>query len=54
VGAAYLLVGILGLFMVGEDWNYLALNQADNVLHFGTAVLALAIALWADRATARV
>lgn len=50
VGAAYLLVGVLGLFMVNEDWDFLALNQADNILHFATAVIALAIALWADRA----
>ncbi|HEX6262264.1 MAG TPA: DUF4383 domain-containing protein [Actinomycetota bacterium] len=49
VGAAYLLVGILGIFMVNEDWDFLALNQADNVLHFATAVIALAIALWADK-----
>ncbi|HEX6208737.1 MAG TPA: DUF4383 domain-containing protein [Actinomycetota bacterium] len=49
VGAAYLLVGVLGIFMVNEDWDFLALNQADNVLHFATAVIALAIALWADK-----
>lgn len=52
VGAAYLLVGVLGLFMVNEDWDFLALNQADNVLHFATAVIALGIAIWGDRTAA--
>jgi hypothetical protein len=49
VGAVYLLVGILGLFLVGSDANILALNSADNVLHFASAVVLLGIGLSADK-----
>lgn len=52
VGAVYLLVGLLGLFLVGSSANILALNGADNVLHFASAVLLLAVGLGADRAGA--
>lgn len=41
VGVTYALVGVLGFFAVGEEWNILSLNQADNWLHIATAVLAL-------------
>jgi Domain of unknown function (DUF4383) len=51
VGAAYLVLGILGLFIVGSAFNILAINGADNVLHFGSAVLLLAVGLGADRRT---
>ncbi len=50
VGATYLLVGLLGLFLVGSGANILALNGADNVLHFASAVLLLGAGLAADRA----
>ena len=40
-GAAFL----YGLFAVGEDWDFLNLNAADNVLHLLTAAVGLAIAL---------
>jgi hypothetical protein len=46
IGAGYLLVGIAGLFVIGGSLNYLALNQADNGLHFVTAVLALGVGLY--------
>ncbi len=50
VGAAYAVVGIIGFFAVGEEWNILSLNSADNWLHIGTAVLALlAVGASADR-----
>ncbi len=49
VGAAYLLLGIVGLFVVGSAFNILAINGADNVLHFGSAVLLLAVGLGAER-----
>lgn len=53
VGASYLLVGVLGLFMIGSEANILALNGADNVLHFGSAaVLLTAGLLGAPRTTA--
>lgn len=51
VGAAYLLLGIVGLFIVGSAANILAINGADNVLHFGSAVLLLAVGLGADRSS---
>lgn len=49
VGGVYLLVGLLGLFLVGSSANILALNGADNVLHFASAVLLLGVGLGADR-----
>ena len=50
VGAAYAVVGIIGFWAVGESWNILSLNQPDNWLHIGTAVLALlAVGTAADR-----
>ena len=49
IGAAYLLLGVLGLFLVGSALNILAINGADNVLHFASAVLLLAVGLGADR-----
>ena len=47
VGATYLLVGIIGLFIANDtsDANILSLNSADNVLHIGTALVLLAVAL---------
>lgn len=52
VGAVYLLVGVLGLFLVGSAANVLALNGADNVLHLASALLLLGVGLGADRAAA--
>ena len=53
VGAVYLLLGIVGLFIANgsNPFNILALNAADNVLHFASAVVLLAVGLGADRAT---
>jgi uncharacterized membrane protein YuzA (DUF378 family) len=49
IGAVYLLVGVAGLFIAGNsDLNLLNLNQPDNVLHLGSAVLGLYFGL-ADR-----
>jgi hypothetical protein len=53
VGAVYLAVGAAGLFLVGTEANIIALNGADNVLHFASALLLLGVGLGADkRATA--
>ncbi len=52
VGGVYLLLGILGLFIIGGSLNLLALNVADNVLHFASAILLLGVGLGA-RARAR-
>ena len=49
VGAAYLVLGLAGLFLVGTALNILALNVADNVLHFGSAAILLAVGLGADK-----
>jgi hypothetical protein len=51
VGAVYLLVGVLGLFLVGTGANIIALNGADNVLHLASALLLLGVGLGADRRT---
>lgn len=51
VGAVYLAVGVLGLFLIGTDLNILALNGADNVLHFASAVVLLGVGLGADKRT---
>jgi len=39
-GAAFL----YGVFAVGEDWDFLNLNWADNILHLLTAVVGVVIA----------
>ncbi|MGQ7350110.1 DUF4383 domain-containing protein [Quadrisphaera oryzae] len=51
IGAVYLLVGVLGLFIASptSHLNLLALNDADNVLHLASALLLLGVALGADR-----
>lgn len=49
VGAAYLVLGLAGLFLVGTALNVLALNVADNVLHFASAAILLAVGLGADK-----
>lgn len=53
IGAVYLLLGLVGLFLVGTDANILAINGADNVLHFGSAIVLLAVGLGADKPAAR-
>lgn len=52
VGAVYLLVGVLGLFLVGSAANILALNGADNVLHLASALVLLGVGLAADKKVA--
>ena len=54
VGAAYLLLGIVGFFLAGTAANVLALNTFDHVLHLASAVLLLAVGLGSERATTRV
>jgi hypothetical protein len=45
VGAAYLLLGILGFFLVGTAANILALNTFDHFLHLASALLLLAVGI---------
>ena len=52
VGALFLALGLAGLFVVGTDSNILALNGADNVLHFGSSIVLLAVGLGADKPAA--
>jgi hypothetical protein len=52
VGGVYLLVGIVGLFLLNTSLNIIALNGADNVLHLASAVLLLGVGLSQDKAAA--
>jgi hypothetical protein len=36
---------VYGLIAVGEDWDFLNINAADNILHAATALIGLVIAL---------
>ena len=49
VGAVYLLLGIVGLFILDSEANILSLNSADNVLHLASAVLLLGVGLSQDK-----
>lgn len=49
IGAAYLVLGIAGLFLVGTAANILAINAADNVLHFASAAVLLVVGLGAEK-----
>lgn len=49
VGAVYFLVGVIGLFIINTSLNILALNAADNVLHFVSAIVLLAVALATEK-----
>lgn len=53
VGAVYLLVGVLGLFLLDSALNIIALNGADNVLHLASAVLLLVVGLSQDKNPSR-
>ena len=49
VGAVYLLVGVIGLFLLDSSANILALNGADNVLHLASAIVLLGVGLSQDK-----
>ncbi|WP_431219539.1 DUF4383 domain-containing protein [Leifsonia xyli] len=51
VGAVYLLLGIIGFFLVGTAANILALNTPDHFLHLVSAIVLLGVGLGADRGT---
>jgi hypothetical protein len=48
-GTVLLLLGLVGLFLASGPFNVLAINAADNVLHFGSSVLLLAAGLGAEQ-----
>jgi len=50
VGATYLLLGVVGFFLVGTALNILALNTFDHFLHLASAIVLLGVGLAADRA----
>ncbi|MFO7690557.1 MAG: DUF4383 domain-containing protein [Cryobacterium sp.] len=49
VGAVYLILGVVGFFIVGSALNILALNTADHFLHLASAVALLGAGLAADK-----
>lgn len=49
VGAAYLLLGVIGFFLVDTPANILALNTPDHFLHLASAIILLGVGLAADR-----
>lgn len=49
VGAAYLLLGVIGFFLVDTPANILALNTPDHFLHLASAIVLLGVGLAADR-----
>jgi uncharacterized membrane protein YuzA (DUF378 family) len=48
-GAAF----VYGLIAAGQDWDFLNINAADNVLHIATAVVGLVMALGPVNTVAR-
>lgn len=52
VGAVYLLLGVVGLFVLSASANILALNSPDNVLHLGSALVLIGVGLPAPRVAA--
>jgi len=52
-GTLFLVLGLAGLFVIGTDVNVLALNGADNALHFASAVILLGVGLGAERSVTR-
>jgi hypothetical protein len=53
IGAVYLLLGVVGFFLVGSALNILALNTADHFLHLASAIVLLGVGIGADKAPAR-
>ena len=53
VGTVYLLLGIIGLFILDSDLNILSLNAPDNVLHLASAALLLGVGLSQDKGVRR-
>ena len=49
IGATYLLLGIVGFFLVGTALNILALNTFDHFLHLASALVLLGVGLGAER-----
>jgi Domain of unknown function (DUF4383) len=54
LSSAYLLVGILGLILMDTSANFLAINQADNVLHLAGGALGIGVVAASARRGARL
>ncbi|MBC7517557.1 MAG: DUF4383 domain-containing protein [Microbacteriaceae bacterium] len=52
VGALLFALGVAGIFLTNTSANVLAINGADNVLHFACAVVLLAVAVGAEKRVA--
>jgi hypothetical protein len=52
LAVGYAAAFVYGLIAVGESWDFLNINAADNVLHLLTALVGLVIALGPVRTTA--
>jgi hypothetical protein len=48
-GLLFFVIGVAGLFIVGNGADVLSLNGGDNVLHFASAAILLAVGLGVDR-----
>jgi uncharacterized protein DUF4383 len=51
LAAGYGLAFLYGLFAVGQDWDFLNLNWADNILHLASALVGGAIVAGAQKFT---
>ncbi len=49
VGLFLLALGLAGLFLIGSTLNIVAINVADNVVHFAAAAVLLAVGLGAGK-----
>ncbi len=49
VGGVYLLLGVLGFFILESELNILSLNNADNFLHLASAAVLLGVGLTQDK-----
>ena len=45
LAVGYAAAFVYGLIAIGEEWDFLSINAADNVLHLATALVGLVIAL---------
>ena len=55
VGGVFGILGIFGfIVLAAPSANFLAINGADDVLHWATAVVLLALAIGADRAPVKI
>ena len=54
LAAGYAAAFVYGLIAIGETWDFLSINVADNVLHLATAIVGVVIAKMPARSGSRV